>query len=206
MEKLVKEGYLKTPWIIEAFLKVDRKDFVPDEMKALAYEDIALPTMLGQTISQPATVAYILELLQPEAGDKVMDVGAGSCWQTALLAYIVGRDPSAGSGREGRVYAIERLCPLLEWGKKNFEKYGFKNAEFFCQDGTKGLPEHTPFDKIIAAAAGHAMIQNWQDQLTVGGRIVMPIEHSIWLYIKKSATVFEKHEHYGFAFVPLVED
>lgn len=178
-------------------MKVDRKDFVTDEMKPSAYEDAALPTMLGQTISQPATVACMLELLQPHNGDKVMDVGAGSCWQTAMLAHIV--------GPEGKVYAIERLCPLLEWGKTNFQKYGFTNTLFFCRDGTKGLSEHAPFDAIIAAAAGHRMIRAWQDQLKIGGRIVMPIEHSIWLYVKRSDTEFEKEEHYGFAFVPLIE-
>ncbi len=195
--KLIQEGYLKTPRIIEAFLKVDRKDFVTEEMKSSAYEDIALPTMCGQTISQPATVAFMCELLLPEKGDRILDIGAGSCWQTALLAHIV--------GPEGNVYAIERLCPLLEWGKRNFQKHGFINTLFFCQDGTKGLPEHAPFDKIIAAAAGSEMIKNWQDQLKIGGRIVMPIEHSIWLYTKKSAAEFEKHEHYGFSFVPLIE-
>lgn len=196
VQKLIEEGHLKTERIIEAFLRVDRKDFMTDEMKPLAYEDTALPTLFEQTISQPATVAIMLELLQPEKGDGILDVGAGSCWQTALLAHIV--------GAEGKVYAVERLYPLLEWGKRNFQKYGFTNTLFFCRDGTKGLPKHAPFDKIIAAAAGHEMIKNWQDQLKVGGRIVMPIEHSIWLYVKKSGTEFEKHEHYGFSFVPLV--
>lgn len=197
VEQLTKAGYLKTPRIIEAFLKVDRKDFVPEEFKSLAYEDEALPTMLGSTISQPATVAFMLELLQPQEGDTVMDVGAGSCWQTALLAHIV--------GPKGKVYAVELLCPLLEWGKKNAEKYGFTNVMYLCQDATKGLPEYAPFDNIIAAAAGRAMMQAWQDQLNIGGCIVMPIRDSIWLYTKKSAAEFEKEEYPGFAFVPLIE-
>ncbi|MBI3685563.1 protein-L-isoaspartate O-methyltransferase [Candidatus Azambacteria bacterium] len=197
VQKLIGEGHLKTSRIIEAFLGVDRKDFVTEEMKPSAYEDIALPTVFGQTISQPTTVAFMLELLQPKKGDSILDIGAGSCWQTALLAHIV--------GFEGSVYAIERLCPLLEWGKENVQKYGFTNTSFFCQDGTKGLPEHAPFDNIIAAASGREMMRAWQDQLNIGGRIVMPIGHSIWLYTKKSATEFEKHEHYGFSFVPLIE-
>lgn len=198
VQKLINEGYLKSGRIIDAFLHVDRKDFIMEEMKPLAYQDVALPTMLGQTISQPATVAFMLELLQPKKGEKVLDIGAGSCWQTAILAHIV--------GSEGKVYAVERLCPLLEWGKEHFQKYGFDNALFFCADGTKGLPEYAPFDKIIAAAAGSDMIQIWQEQLKVGGRIVMPIKHSIWLYMKKLHTEFEKYEYPGFSFVPLVRE
>ena len=201
MQELVKQlilnGYLKTPRIIEAFLAIDRRDFVSEDQHDEAYWDIPLPIGYGQTISQPATVAFMLELLQPKAGDTIMDVGAGSCWQTALLAHIV--------GQEGRVCAVERICPLLEESKKRFAKYGFVNTEFFCRDATKGLPEHAPFDAIIAAASGHMMIEKWKDEVKVGGRIVMPIELSIWLYIKRAETEFEKHEYPGFAFVPLIE-
>lgn len=197
VKQLIEQGYLKTPRIIEAFLAIDRKDFVPEDQYDEAYWDIALPIGYGQTISQPATVAFMLELLQPKEGDKVMDVGAGSCWQTALLAHSV--------GPRGRMYAVERICPLLEESKKRFEKYGFTNTAFFCQDATKGLPEFAPFDAIIAAASGHAMIEQWQKEVNVGGRIVMPIEYSVWRYIKKSETEFEKQEYPGFAFVPLIE-
>jgi len=197
VEQLIKEGYLKTQRIIEAFLRVDRKDFVTEEEVAHAHENIALPTKYGQTISQPVAMAFMLELLQPHRGQRIMDVGAGSCWQTALLAHIVGMD--------GKVFAVERLGPLLRWGKMNFEKYGFTNAEFFCRDGTKGLPERAPFDAIIAAAAGERMIKTWEAQTNIGGRIVAPIGHSVWLYVKKSEIEFEKQEHYGFEFVPLIE-
>lgn len=201
MEELVKQlilqGYLKTPCIIEAFLAIDRKDFVLKDQCDEAYWDIALPIGYGQTISQPATVAFMLELLQPHEGDRVMDVGAGSCWQTALLAHIV--------GPQGKVYAVERVCPLLEESKKRFAKYGFTNTTFFCRDATKGLPEYAPFDKIIAAASGSRMITEWEKEIKIGGTIVTPIEYSIWRYIKISETEFEKQEYPGFAFVPLIE-
>lgn len=201
MQELVKQlilsGYLKTPRIIEAFLAIDRKDFVSQDQHDEAYLDIPLPIGYGQTISQPATVAFMLELLQPQEGEKIMDVGAGSCWQTALLAHIV--------GQEGKVYAVERICPLLEESKKHFAKYGFTNTTFFCRDATQGFPEYAPFDAIIAAASGHAMIRQWQKEVRVGGRIVMPIELSIWLYIKKTEIEFEKQEYPGFMFVPLIE-
>lgn len=198
VKQLILQGYLKTPRIIEAFLAIDRKDFVSEDQHDEAYWDVALPIGYGQTISQPATVAFMLELLEPQEGDAIMDVGAGSCWQTALLAHIV--------GESGKVYAVERICPLLEESKKRFAKYGFTNTQFFCQDATRGLSKYAPFDKIIAAASGHAMIEKWKDEVKVGGRIVMPIELSIWLYSKKSETEFEKQEYLGFVFVPLIEE
>src|SRR3989344_130801 len=195
--KLIRDGYLKTPQIIEAFSVVDRKDFVPEEYKSEAYGDYPLPIGYGQTISQPATVAFMLELLQPQAGDKVIDAGSGSGWQTAILACIVGEN--------GSVYAVERIPELYEFGQKNLQKYKFQNISFLCADATKGLVEQAPFDKIIAAAAGSEIPPAWPEQLKIGGRIVAPVGSSVWLYIKKSEGEFEKLEYPGFAFVPLVK-
>src|SRR3990172_11029315 len=151
--KLIRDGYLKTPQIIEAFSVVDRKDFVPEKHKSESYGDYQLPIGWGQTISQPATVAFMLELLQPEAGDKVMDAGSGSGWQTAILASIV--------GEKGSVYAVERIPELYEFGQKNLRKYNFKNISFLRADATKGLVEQAPFDKIIAAASGSERPPAW---------------------------------------------
>src|SRR3989337_2277723 len=138
--KLIRDGYLKTPQIIEAFSVVDRKDFVPEKHKSESYGDYPLPIGWGQTISQPATVAFMLELLQPEAGDKVMDAGSGSGWKTGLLACI--------AGEKGSVCALERIPELYEFGQKNLQKYKFQNISFSCGDATKGLSEQAPFDKI----------------------------------------------------------
>lgn len=196
--KLIREGYLKSSQIIEAFLTIDRTDFAPLEYRGEAYGDYPLPIGWGQTISQPATVAFMLELLQPQAGDKIMDAGSGSGWQTAILASIV--------GEKGSVYAVERISELCELGQRNLRKYDFQNISFLCKDATKGWPEHAPFDKIIAAAAGYEIPPAWLEQLKIGGRVVAPVKSSIWLYIKKSETEFEKREYPGFAFVPLVKD
>ena len=196
--KLIRDGYLKTPQIIGAFSAIDRADFVPEEYKSESYGDYPLPIGWGQAISQPATVAFMLELLQPQAGDKVIDAGSGSGWQTALLAEIVGEN--------GSVYSIERISELCEFGRSNLAKYSFKNISFLRADATKGLVEQAPFDKIIAAAAGSEIPPAWPEQLKIGGRIVAPIGSSIWLYIKKSETEFEKLEYPGFAFVPLVKE
>src|SRR3972149_9523414 len=198
VQRLIEEGYLKTERIIGAFLNVDRKDFVPEEYKSESYGDYPLPIGWGQTISQPATVAFMLEVLQPQAGDKVMDAGSGSGWQTAILASIV--------GEKGSVYAVERIPELYEFGQKNLQKYKFQNISFLCADATKGLVEQAPFDKIIAAAAGSEIPPAWLEQLKISGRIVAPIGSSIWLYIKKSETEFEKLEYPGFAFVPLIKE
>ena len=197
VRELIEQGYLKTERIIDAFLSVDRKDFVLEQYTNEAYLDIPLPIGWGQTISQPATVAFMLELLQPREGDIILEIGAGSCWQTALLASIV--------GPTGKIFAMERIGELLDWGKKNIEKYAFGNIDFLCADASKGLAEQAPFDKIIAAASGSEIPPAWLEQLKISGRIVAPIGSSIWLYIKKSETEFEKLEYPGFAFVPLVK-
>jgi len=109
IQNLIDNGSLKTPEIIAAFQKIDRGDFVPDEVKNLAYENMALPIGWGQTISQPQVVAFMLELLQPQKGEKILDVGSGSGWQTALLASIV--------GDTGNVTAIASIPEVFAFGK-----------------------------------------------------------------------------------------
>jgi len=201
VDDLIKKGYLKTPRIIEAFKEIKRVDFVLEELKNEAEIDAPLPIGWGQTISQPLTVAFMLELLQPEPGDKILDIGSGSGWQTALLAHIV--------GEKGKVYAVERIPALIEFSKRNIKKYGFGEkgiVEFICKDGSKGLKEAAPFDKIIAGAAGEKIPQAWKEQLKVGGRLVAPVLSSIFLLIKRSEKEFEQKEFPGFAFVPLIED
>lgn len=212
VQHLIKIGVLKTPEIIEAFKMIDRADFVPENIRDLAYIDEALPIGEGQTISQPYTVAFMLELLQPRPGDNIFEVGYGSGWQTALLAQIVG---GFTPDRKGKIYAMEIVKNLCEFGKNNITKYNFIKkgiVETFCQDASSGLPAIAKkigdFDKIIAAAAltgvRNTAINAWKEQLKIGGRVVVPIGQSIWLFIKKSATEFESYEYPGFSFVPYI--
>lgn len=203
-EKLVKnltdEGYLKTPRIIEAFRKIKRADFLPERLKSEASVDEPLPIGYGQTISQPLTVAFMLELLKPEFGQKILDIGSGSGWQTALLAEI--------AGERGKVFGIEIIPGLAEFGKANVARYGFIKkgaAEIICSDGTKGLAAEAPFDRIIAGAMAEIIPKAFRGQLKIGGRLVAPQGGSVWLIIKKGENEFEEREYPGFAFVPLVE-
>ena len=127
IDSLIQEGWLKTPRIIEAFRKVRRIDFLPEDIKNLAELNEALPIGRGQTISQPLVVAFMIEQLQPEPGQKILDVGSGSGWTSALLAEIV--------GPKGKVIAIEVVPELKEFGEKNVAKYNFikkGTVEFIC--------------------------------------------------------------------------
>lgn len=199
--QLIKDGYLKTDVIIEAFSEINRVEFVPREFELQADANVALPIGYGQTISQPLTVAFMLELLDPQKGQKILDVGSGSGWTTALLSYIV--------GKEGKVYAIEKEENLVEFGKKNADKYGYvKNgiAEFYNNDGTKGLSEKAPFDRILVSASSGEIPSVLKDQLKIGGKMVIPREDTIYLLEKKSEQEFEEKKFPGFSFVPLVSN
>ena len=199
IDSLIEQGWLKTPRIIEAFRKIKRVDFLPEDMKDLAELNEALPIGFGQTISQPLVVAFMLEQLIPEEGERVLDVGAGSGWTSALLGEIV--------GSEGKVIAIDIVPELVEFGKRNVAKYNFIKkgiVEFICADGSKGYKKELPFDKILVSATAQEVSLAWREQLKVGGRIVTPIGSSIWRFTKKSEREFEEIEYPGFAFVPLI--
>ncbi len=203
MEELVRNlknsGVLKTAQLVEAFLKVDRKDFVPENLKDLAYVDEALPIGESQTISQPYTVAFMLELLEPRSGETIMDVGYGSGWTTALLAHIVGPN--------GKVYAFERVPELCDFGEKNVSKYPDlrKRIIFNCRDASTGVSGEK-FDGIIVAAEVLEVPGAWREQLKIGGRLVYPRGGAVFKEVKKDENNFLVEKYPGFVFVPFIKD
>ena len=194
IESLQTSGVLKTPTLIDAFINVDRIDFVPPELHSMAYDDRPLPIGCSQTISQPYTVAFMLELLQVKSTDRVLDVGSGSGWTTALLACM-----------SKSVDAVERVGELVEFSKKNLEKYAFANVRVHQAKKTLGLKGEY-FDKILVSCAADELPRSLLDQLSVGGVIVMPIMNSIVKVIKKSKSDIQMQEYPGFVFVPLIRD
>jgi len=174
---------------------------MPEEIKALSEIDEAMPIGHGQTISQPLTVAFMLEQLQPNPGDKILDIGSGSGWTTALLSHIVSQ------GKQGRVVAMEIIPELKKFGEKNVSKYGFVKkgvARFILANGSLGYKEEAPYDKILVSAAAGKVPKSLKKQLKTKGKMVMPVKNSILTIIKNSEQEFKETKHEGFTFVPLV--
>jgi protein-L-isoaspartate(D-aspartate) O-methyltransferase len=194
IDSLIGSGVLKTPRLIEAFLSVDRIDFVPRELSSMAYADIPLPIGAGQTISQPYTVAFMLELLQPKPADRVLDVGSGSGWTTALLATT-----------SKSVDAVERVEALVEFSKENLAKYAFENVSVHRAKKNLGL-KGKHFDKILVSCAADELPKQLLDQLSVGGVMVIPVLNSIVKVTKNSDRDVQIQEYPGFVFVPLIRD
>jgi protein-L-isoaspartate(D-aspartate) O-methyltransferase len=201
VDNLIRKGYLKTDLITEAFWEIDRIEFVPKDLEPEAEVDIPLPIGYGQTISQPLTVAFMLELLDPKRGQNILDIGSGSGWTTSLLSYI--------TGKEGKVTAIERNPNLYELGKTNTEKFGYVSKEiarFICADGNKGFSENAPYDRILVSASAQCVPNELKDQLKIGGKMVLPIGNSLWYMEKKGENEYTKEEFPGFNFVPLISN
>lgn len=179
-----------------AFKRINRKLFVDETQQNQAEWDIPLPIGYGQTISQPSTVKFMLEMLEVEPGNKIMDIGSGSGWTTALLSYL--------TGTKGWIYAVEIIPELLEVGRNNCQKAGIQNASFFLAGSELGLPQLAPFDRILVSAAADELPKTLLKQLKIDGKIVLPVKNDILEIVKISDKKQETFVHPGFAFVPLI--
>lgn len=181
--------------IDQAFEAVDRKHFVLPQHIDIADEDRPLPIGHEQTISQPSTVRKMLEWLDAQPGDRVLDVGSGSGWTSALLAHIV--------GPTGKVFAVDIIPELLQMGEQNCEKLDITNVEFFQAGEQTGLPTYAPYNRILVSAAAREMHEELHGQLAPNGKLIIPIQNTIF-ELTNTSNGWQQHTHPGFAFVPLV--
>lgn len=198
VDHLKLHGLLVNELVEKAFLSVDRINFVKDNQKMFAYEDTALPIGFGQTISQPATLATMLELLDPQEGQKILDIGYGSGYTTALLASAIGL---------GKVFAIELNPEIAQWGQNNINKYNLiadDLVQTITGDGSEGLLAEAPFDRILVSAEAEVIPEDLMHQLKIGGILVIPSQQALVKIKRKSEKEFESAELPGFVFVPLV--
>lgn len=196
VDYLIRTGVLRSPNLVEAFLRCDRILFVPEELRDEAYGDYPLPIGGGQTISQPTTVAIMLELLHPRSTDRVLDIGSGSGWTTALLASAV--------GEKGFVEGIERVPSLVDYGRATLRACRIPNASIDPADpGVLGKPHHR-YDRILVSASASRFPRELLDQLKPGGILVLPIQNSLWRITKNDDGTTGMFELPGFRFVPLI--
>ena len=195
VDRLIEAGVLKTEGIIDAFRTIDRVHFVPEESAPFAHIDRPIHIGFQQTISQPTTVAFMLELLRVEPGEHVLDIGAGSGWTSALLGHIV--------GSKGSVLGVERVDELVEFGKKNIAPYNMSHVRIEKAGTELGKPKEAPFDKILVSASARAFPQELLLQLREGGTMVLPVRDAIQKVVRfEHQPIIETFE--GYIFVPLI--
>jgi protein-L-isoaspartate(D-aspartate) O-methyltransferase len=183
--------------VLEAMKRVERHLFVPSHFRDQAYDDYPLPIGGNQTISAPHMVAMMCDYLELKEGEKVLEIGTGSGYHVAVIAEII--------GEKGYVYSIERIKELVEFSKENLKKAGYRNVSVIPGDGTLGLPEHAPFDKISVTCAAPDVPPPLLEQLKVGGKMVIPIgKYMQELYLIEKKNGVEKKRKCDVVFVPLV--
>ena len=196
LAKLLEEKGIEDFNTLEAIKAVPRHLFLDSSFEAHAYQDKAFPIGAEQTISQPYTVAFQTQLLQLRSEDKILEIGTGSGYQTAVLLTL-----------KAKVYTIERQLELFKKTNLFFSKMGYRPKKNVFGDGYKGMPEEAPFDGIIVTAGAPHVPKPLMAQLKIGGRLVIPVgqeEQVMTVYERKSEKAFEKKEYGSFRFVPLL--
>ena len=198
LAKLLEEKGITDMGVLDAIKKIPRHLFLNSSFEDFAYQDKAFPIAAGQTISQPYTVAFQSQLLQVKKGDKILEIGTGSGYQTAVLCLL-----------GAKVYSVERQNELFKITSLLLPKLGIRPKHLSFGDGYKGLPNHAPFDSIIVTAGAPIIPKPLMAQLKIGGKLVIPVGDAaqiMTMLIRKNETQFEKHEFGDFRFVPLLEN
>ncbi len=193
--ELVKQGYLRSKKIIKVFNETPRHFFVREEDRNFAYADYPVPILAGQTISAPHMVAIMTELSETNPKDKVLEIGAGSGYQAAILSKLV-----------KKIYSIEVDPELVTFAKQNLGKARIKNVEVVQGEGSKGYEKAKPYDKVIVTCATPEIFDSWTSQLKMNGILLAPVGGGFYqelLKIRKTKKGLEKKNHGGCAFVPL---
>lgn len=183
--------------VLGAMNAVPRHLFVPNALQSQAYKDNALPLSVGQTVSQPFIVARMTELLELTGRERVLEIGSGSGYQTAVLALLA-----------RKVFAVERIESIASVAKERLRNLGYRNISYRVGDGTLGWPIYAPFDAILVAAGGPEIPQPLVDQLAVGGRMVIPIgeeqKSQVLVRVTKNEKGYSTENCGPCAFVPLI--
>ena len=196
--KLLQEKGIVDKNVLNAINKIPRHLFLNSSFEDYAYQDKAFPIGAGQTISQPYTVALQSQLLEIKKDHKILEIGTGSGYQTAVLCLM-----------GAKVFSVERQNELFKQTSALLPKLGIRPKHLSFGDGYKGLPNHAPFDSIIVTAGAPTIPKPLMAQLKIGGRLVIPVgdkNQIMTMLIRKNETQFEKHEFGDFKFVPLLED
>ena len=197
LAKSLKNKGISDQKVLDAIRKVPRHLFIDSSFEDHAYQDKAFPIAAGQTISQPYTVAFQSQVLGIRQGDKVLEIGTGSGYQTAVLVAM-----------QAEVYSIERQHELFKKTSLFLPKIGYRPKKLIFGDGYKGFPEKAPFDKVIVTAGAPYIPKALMAQLKVGGKLLVPVgdlTQTMTLLIRTSPKKFEKHELGDFTFVPMLQ-
>ena len=198
VELLKREGRIKSKNVEKAFLKIPRENFVTESVKRLAYVDTPLEIGNGQTISAPHMVAIMCEELDIKKDQKILEIGAGSGYHSAIVSELV--------GKKGCVYTVERFSNLAEFAKNNLKKTKIENVIVKVGDGSLGLEEYSPYDRIYVTCASPDVPQPLIDQLIDRGKMLIPVGRMLsnLILIEKEKGKIKKKDLGGCSFVPLV--
>ncbi len=197
VERLRDHYKIRDERVLDVMSQLPRHRFVPEAIMSQAYNDNALPISAGQTISQPYIVARMTELLELQGTEKVLEIGTGSGYQTAVLASLA-----------RKVFSIERLLALADEADRRLRSLGFRNYSLKVDDGTEGWSVYSPYDAMLVAAGGPRVPEPLVSQLKIGGKLVIPIgddqQKQVLIRVTRTEDGFEKENFGPCAFVPLI--